>query len=87
MVRNERFAVVLSEVEAVLEALGSTASIAREDTRDEFRLTVSPLRVGACPFSLTLSSYDTYGLSFGHGLAFEDIVVTQMSYVRAPTVV
>lgn len=49
------------------------ANIAIEEDEYEYRIDVSPYSEHLCKFWLGFSTYNTFGLCFGHGLAFEEI--------------
>ncbi len=66
--------VAVSRVKALLETLPEqVVEIVLDWGRYEYRIEVVPKLPNRCRFSLAISNYGTYGLCFGHGLAFEDV--------------
>jgi hypothetical protein len=68
----------IRSVKAFLSTLPpQVADIQFDEDQYEYRIDVRPKSKRHCKFWLGFSSYGTYGLCFGHGLAFEDIPLNE----------
>jgi len=71
---NEVIQSVIRELKSIPD---DVASWREEEGREEYRVIVEPKDEDRCKFWLGFGTYGTYGLCFGHGLAFEDLRVDE----------
>lgn len=66
--------IAIAAVKTLLESLQEqTVDVRFSETKYECCIDVRPRSLDCCGFWMGFSKYGTYGLSFGHGLAFEDL--------------
>jgi hypothetical protein len=68
----------IDEVKRLVSAIPSDVGrVVLGEDQYEFKIEVLPKSPRHCNFTLMFSTYGTYGLCFGNGLAFEDILVDE----------
>lgn len=77
MVNNKRNSAISSVKNLLAKIPEYIAKVSLEEDRYEYRIGVKPSSEDCCPFLMAFSTYDTYGLYFGHGLAFDDLPLSE----------
>lgn len=78
----------IAEVRRILGKISSTdASVREERDVHEHRMIVEPRHPDLCQFSVSFGTYGSYTLCFGHGLAFEEIEISEFSPVEVVTAI